>query len=189
MFELLSALCVYNAEGYSRALEALDHYKVSDRKMTMSAYNASVGFSHSWFLGLQVMPLQIQRRRWRTTRGKGQRVPVSLVAIIINNYLPWTNSSREQVICSGGLCEKLTGNLWNWKVLAKKTIGNMRRHRAGMKSFWAHASILLRTGLGLFFDLGLEYLCPTGWPEPQSPICKVFGWIFSSWKGTGSNGI
>jgi len=27
VFELLSALCVYNAEGYSRALEALDHYK------------------------------------------------------------------------------------------------------------------------------------------------------------------
>ena len=63
MFELLSALCVYNAEGYSRALEALDHYKVSDRKMTMCAYNASVGFSHSRFLGFQVMPLQIQRRR------------------------------------------------------------------------------------------------------------------------------
>ena len=29
VFELLSALCVYNAEGYSRALEALEHYKVS----------------------------------------------------------------------------------------------------------------------------------------------------------------
>ena len=28
VFELLSALCVYNAEGYSRALEALEHYKV-----------------------------------------------------------------------------------------------------------------------------------------------------------------
>ena len=41
VFELLSALCVYNAEGYSRALEALDHYKVSDRKMTMCAYNAT----------------------------------------------------------------------------------------------------------------------------------------------------
>jgi len=27
VFELLSALCVYNAEGYNRALEALDHYK------------------------------------------------------------------------------------------------------------------------------------------------------------------
>ena len=28
VFELLSALCVYNAEGYNRALEALEHYKV-----------------------------------------------------------------------------------------------------------------------------------------------------------------
>ena len=27
VFELLSALCVYSAEGYSRALEALEHYK------------------------------------------------------------------------------------------------------------------------------------------------------------------
>ena len=45
VFELLSALCVYNAEGYSRALEALDHYKVSDRKMTMCACNATVGFT------------------------------------------------------------------------------------------------------------------------------------------------
>ena len=32
VFELLSALCVYNAEGYSRALEALDHYKVTELK-------------------------------------------------------------------------------------------------------------------------------------------------------------
>ena len=27
VFELLSALCVYSADGYNRALEALDHYK------------------------------------------------------------------------------------------------------------------------------------------------------------------
>ena len=27
VFELLSALCVYSAEGYSRALEALEHYQ------------------------------------------------------------------------------------------------------------------------------------------------------------------
>lgn len=29
VFELLSALCIYNAEGYARALETLDYYKVS----------------------------------------------------------------------------------------------------------------------------------------------------------------
>lgn len=28
VFELLSALCVYNDEGYARALNTLDHYKV-----------------------------------------------------------------------------------------------------------------------------------------------------------------
>ena len=28
VFELLSALCVYNADGYARALDALEHYKV-----------------------------------------------------------------------------------------------------------------------------------------------------------------
>lgn len=28
VFELLSALCAYNADGYERALETLDHYKV-----------------------------------------------------------------------------------------------------------------------------------------------------------------
>jgi hypothetical protein len=28
VFELLSALCVYNTEGYNRALDALQHYKV-----------------------------------------------------------------------------------------------------------------------------------------------------------------
>ena len=27
VFELLSALCVYSADGYNRALEALEHYK------------------------------------------------------------------------------------------------------------------------------------------------------------------
>lgn len=28
VFELLSALCAYNAEGYARAVETLEHYKV-----------------------------------------------------------------------------------------------------------------------------------------------------------------
>lgn len=28
VFELLSALCVYNQEGHARALDTLDHYKV-----------------------------------------------------------------------------------------------------------------------------------------------------------------
>lgn len=28
VFELLSALCAYSADGYARALETLDHYKV-----------------------------------------------------------------------------------------------------------------------------------------------------------------
>lgn len=28
VFELLSALCAYNADGYARALETLEHYKV-----------------------------------------------------------------------------------------------------------------------------------------------------------------
>lgn len=28
VFELLSALCAYNVDGYERALEALEHYKV-----------------------------------------------------------------------------------------------------------------------------------------------------------------
>lgn len=29
VFELLSALCVYNGDGYARALDALEHYKVT----------------------------------------------------------------------------------------------------------------------------------------------------------------
>lgn len=29
VFELLSALCAYSGDGYNRALETLDHYKVS----------------------------------------------------------------------------------------------------------------------------------------------------------------
>lgn len=28
VFELLSALCAYNADGYERAVETLEHYKV-----------------------------------------------------------------------------------------------------------------------------------------------------------------
>ena len=38
VFELLSALCVYNAEGYSRALEALDHYKVMYARRNVTTY-------------------------------------------------------------------------------------------------------------------------------------------------------
>lgn len=29
VFELLSALCVYTAEGYARAIDALENYKVN----------------------------------------------------------------------------------------------------------------------------------------------------------------
>ena len=29
VFELLSALCAYNADGYARAIETLEYYKVS----------------------------------------------------------------------------------------------------------------------------------------------------------------
>lgn len=32
VFELLSALCAYNADGYARALETLDHYQVCKNK-------------------------------------------------------------------------------------------------------------------------------------------------------------
>lgn len=30
VFELLSALCAYNRDGYTRALETLDHYQVNE---------------------------------------------------------------------------------------------------------------------------------------------------------------
>lgn len=30
VFELLSALCAYSSEGHARALETLDHYRVSE---------------------------------------------------------------------------------------------------------------------------------------------------------------
>jgi hypothetical protein len=35
VFELLSALCVYNAEGYNRAIEALEFYKVNLRLFSL----------------------------------------------------------------------------------------------------------------------------------------------------------
>lgn len=35
VFELLTALCAYNAEGHARALETLEHYKVSDDEFCM----------------------------------------------------------------------------------------------------------------------------------------------------------
>ena len=85
MFELLSALCVYNAEGYSRALEALDHYKVMYARRNVTTYKMllmivavwSVNALLNWlFLGLQVVPVQIQRRGWGVARSKGERIPV-----------------------------------------------------------------------------------------------------------------
>jgi hypothetical protein len=53
VFELLSALCVYNAEGYGRALEALDHYKV---RITFR------NFVNIFISGFQVLSVSIQRR-------------------------------------------------------------------------------------------------------------------------------
>lgn len=35
VFELLSALCNYNVEGYARALETLDYYKVSIKRFIL----------------------------------------------------------------------------------------------------------------------------------------------------------
>jgi len=46
VLELLSALCVYNAEGYARALDALEHYKVRChyiRQLNMSARGRLTG--------------------------------------------------------------------------------------------------------------------------------------------------
>lgn len=38
VFELLSALCVYNEEGHARALDTLEHYKVCNRDSPVSYY-------------------------------------------------------------------------------------------------------------------------------------------------------
>ena len=46
VFELLSALCVYSADGYKRALEALDHYKT----FTSGRYRFKVRFDAVNFL-------------------------------------------------------------------------------------------------------------------------------------------
>lgn len=40
VFELLSALCAYNADGYARAVETLEHYKV--RKNRSIPYHTSI---------------------------------------------------------------------------------------------------------------------------------------------------
>lgn len=39
VFELLSALCAYNAEGYARAVETLEHYKVRKYTYTLHILN------------------------------------------------------------------------------------------------------------------------------------------------------
>lgn len=38
VFELLSALCVYNEEGHARALDTLEHYKVCGRDSPVFLY-------------------------------------------------------------------------------------------------------------------------------------------------------
>lgn len=46
VFELISALCAYSADGYTRALETLEHYKVYNIKIAalagVSIYNENV---------------------------------------------------------------------------------------------------------------------------------------------------
>ena len=57
VFELLSALCVYNSEGYNRALQALDHYKVSyiDKNMFYVDYSFSCkGMRYHEVAGLEM---------------------------------------------------------------------------------------------------------------------------------------
>lgn len=39
VFELLSALCAYNADGYTRALETLDHFQVENSPNKLSRFN------------------------------------------------------------------------------------------------------------------------------------------------------
>ena len=41
VFELLSALCVYNADGYSRTLDALEHYKGLKGNSNQMSYSLS----------------------------------------------------------------------------------------------------------------------------------------------------
>lgn len=44
VFELLSALCAYNADGYTRALETLDHYQVKLLIQTMALIDFIIFF-------------------------------------------------------------------------------------------------------------------------------------------------
>lgn len=37
VFELLSALCAYNSEGYQRAIETLEYYKVGFERLPVSS--------------------------------------------------------------------------------------------------------------------------------------------------------
>lgn len=52
VFELLSALCAYNNDGYNRALETLDHYKVQLSRLYLISFNL---FQFSLFLGVVMM--------------------------------------------------------------------------------------------------------------------------------------
>nr|CAD7259934.1 unnamed protein product [Timema shepardi] len=67
VLELLSALCVYNAEGYSRALDALQHYKAFNAGLlattemeletpTLQSFNA--GLLATTEMGLETPTLQ-----------------------------------------------------------------------------------------------------------------------------------
>lgn len=46
VFELLSALCAYNADGYTRAIETLEFYKVSTNVQVMNALLQNIIYNY-----------------------------------------------------------------------------------------------------------------------------------------------
>lgn len=49
VFELLSALCVYNADGYSRTLDALEHFKKLKGKIYFLIFYKKYFFSNRFY--------------------------------------------------------------------------------------------------------------------------------------------
>lgn len=59
VFELLSALCAYNSEGYARATEILEHYKVQRHDYMTIITAILIGFSIYYNIGFERWTLQI----------------------------------------------------------------------------------------------------------------------------------
>lgn len=95
VFELLSALCAYNADGYERALQTLDHFQVIPPIHSLYFILFRIHRSRFGFVDFERSTISLENHcRWTRSTKYIARFPSSAVIICQLPHKCYTGSAR-----------------------------------------------------------------------------------------------